>query len=224
MESPELRLLSRPAGSSKALVFIDGYLSEEKVRNTTLLDALDKVGWKHSVYHLWWDSGLFESSMMGLGLGHWHKTKYRAERVGRDYFPHLIGNEIPEENVSLMAHSLGARVAYYCMEVWTERQHFLQNVILLAGAVRRDSSKDWGYAASQIRGNLINIYSSDDKVLKYIFKIAEAGQNACGRKPIKEYHPRITNEDVTYLIGKSHSASKSLNYLPELIRKGLWQI
>ncbi|MFN6539045.1 MAG: DUF726 domain-containing protein [Nostoc sp. EkiNYC01] len=224
MESPELRLLSRPAGSSKALVFIDGYLSEEKVRNTTLLNALDKVGWKHSIYHLWWDSGSDDISRQIVAPIHWHKIKYRAERVGRDYFPHLIGNEIPEENVSLMAHSLGARVAYYCMEAWTEKQHFLENVILLAGAVRRDSSKDWGYAASQIRGNLINIYSSDDKVLKYIFKIAEAGQNACGRKPIKEYHPRITNEDVTYLIGKSHSASKSLNYLPELVRKGLWQI
>ncbi|MGF1934646.1 MAG: DUF726 domain-containing protein [Nostoc sp. ChiQUE02] len=224
MESPELRLLSRPADSSKALVFIDGYLSEEKVRNNNLLYALSNTGWRHSVYHLSWDSGLFESSIMGLGLGHWHKTKYRAERVGRDYFPHLICNQIPEKNVSLMAHSLGARVAYYCMEVWTEKQHLLENVILLASAVRRDSSKNWGYVASHIRGNLINVYSSDEKILKYIFKTAEAGQNACGRKPIKEYHPRIANEDATYLIGKSHSASKSFDYLPELVRKGLWQI
>ncbi|MDZ7996179.1 MAG: DUF726 domain-containing protein [Nostoc sp. EfeVER01] len=224
MKSPELRLLSRPADSSKALVFIDGYLSEEKVRNNNLLYVLNNAGWRHSVYHLWWDSGLFESSLMGFGLGHWHKTKYRAERFGRDYFPHLIRNQIPEKNVSFMAHSLGARVAYYCMEGWTEKQHLLENVILLAGAVRRDSSKDWGYVTSQITGNLINVYSSDDKTLKYIFKIAEGGQNACGRKPIKEYHPRIANEDATYLIGKSHSPSKCFDYLPELVRKGLWQI
>jgi hypothetical protein len=223
MESPELRLLSRPGDSSKALVFIDGYLSEDKVRNN-LLYALSNAGWQDALYHLWWDSGLFESSLMGLGIGHWHKTKSRATRVGRDYLPHLITNQIPENNVSLIAHSLGARVAYYCMDVWSDKQHCLQNVILLSGAVRRDSSKDWGYVASQIRGNLINVYSSDDKVLKYAFKMAEAGNNACGRKPIKEYHPKIFNEDATYIIGSSHNLSKSFNYLPELVRRGLWQI
>ncbi|WP_279239837.1 hypothetical protein [Scytonema sp. UIC 10036] len=30
-----------------------------------------------------------------------------------------------------------ARVAYYCMEAWSESQHSLEDVILLAGAVRR---------------------------------------------------------------------------------------
>ncbi|MEA5569210.1 hypothetical protein [Anabaena sp. UHCC 0399] len=98
MQSPELRLLSRPAGSSKALVFIDGYLSEEKVRSTTLLDALDKVGWKHSVYHLWWDSGSDDISRLIVAPIHWHKTKFRAERVGQDYLPSLINYQIPEQS------------------------------------------------------------------------------------------------------------------------------
>ncbi|MCG6137726.1 MAG: TMCO4 family protein [Nostoc sp. LLA-1] len=224
MKSPELRLLSRPAGSSKALIFIDGYLNEEKVRNSHLLYTLSNAGWRHSVYHLWWDSGLIESCMMGLAIGHWHKTKYRAKQVGRDYFLDLISNQISEKNVSLVAHSLGVRVAYYCMESWTEKQYSLQDVILLAGAVRRDSSKDWGYVASQIKGKLINVYSSKDIILRHIFKMAELGNNACGRKPIKEYHSKIINEDATYVMGTSHSASQSLNYLTELVKKGLWQI
>jgi hypothetical protein len=42
MDSPELRLLSRPAGSSKALVFIDGFLSEDKEHSNSLLSA-----WKY---------------------------------------------------------------------------------------------------------------------------------------------------------------------------------
>ncbi|MHC5745135.1 MAG: DUF726 domain-containing protein [Nostoc sp.] len=222
MESAELRLLSRPAGSSKALIFIDGYLSEEKVRNSTLLDALDKVGWKHSVYHLWWDSGSDDISRHIVAPIHWHKTKFRAERVGQDYLPSLINYQIPEHSICLLTHSLGARVAYYCMETWVENQHFLQDVILLTGAIRRDSSKDWGYVASKVRGYLINVYNNDDPTLKKYFKLAEAGNNACGRKPIKEYHPKIINEDGTYLIGKTHKVSTALNYLPELVRKGLW--
>ncbi|MHC5766684.1 MAG: DUF726 domain-containing protein [Nostoc sp.] len=108
------------------------------------------------------------------------------------------------------------------METWVENQHFLQDVILLTGAIRRDSSKDWGYVASKVRGYLINVYNNDDPTLKKYFKLAEAGNNACGRKPIKEYHPKIINEDGTYLIGKTHKVSTALNYLPELVRKGLW--
>lgn len=68
------------------------------------------------------------------------------------------------------------------------------------------------------------MHNYDDSTLKYVFKLGEAGQNACGRKPIKEWHPKIINEDATSFIGKSHSLSKYLDYLPELVRKGLWQI
>ena len=57
-----------------------------------------------------------------------------------------------------------------------------------------------------------------------MFEAVEAGQGACGRKPIKEWHPKIINEDATCFIGKNHSVSKYLDYLPELVRKGLWQI
>jgi hypothetical protein len=224
MENPQLRLLSRPAGSLKALVFIDGYLSENKERGNILLSALARVSWCHSVYQLWWDSGLKESCWMGLGIGHWHKTKSRAERVGRDYLPSYINNQIPEQKVCLVTHSLGARVAYYYMEAWSESQHSLEDIILLGGAVRRDSSKDWGYVASKLRGTLINVYNDEDPTLKRDFKLAEAGNNACGRKPIKEYHLKIRNENGTSFIGKTHSLSGYLNYLPELINKGLWRI
>jgi hypothetical protein len=223
MDSPELRLLSRPSNSSKALVFIDGYLSENKERANSLLAALYRVGWHHSTYQLWWDSGLKESCLMGLGIGHWHKTKSRAERVGRNYLPSFIDSQISEQNVYLLTHSLGARVAYYCTGAWSESQHSLEDVILLAGAVRRDSSKDWGYVASKLRGTLINVYNNDDPDLKKKFKLAEAGNHACGQKPIKEFHSKIRNEDATDFIGKSHSLSSYLNYLPELVRKGLWR-
>lgn len=161
---------------------------------------------------------------MGLGIPHWHKTKACAERVGRDYLPDIINNQIPQKNVCLIAHSLGARVVYYCMDAWPENQHFLQDVILLAGAVRRDSSKDWGYVASKVKGHLINVYNDDDPELKKKFKIAEAGNNACGRKPIKEYHPRIINADATSYVGKSHSLTQYLKYLPELVKNRLWTI
>jgi hypothetical protein len=109
------------------------------------------------------------------------------------------------------------------MENWASSSHSLEDVILLTGAVRRDSSKDWGYVVNRIKGKLINVYNEDDPDLKKKFKPLEFG-NACGRKPIKEYHSRIINEDATFFIGKSHNLSKPLDYLPELVKKGLWRI
>ncbi|WP_026735825.1 DUF726 domain-containing protein [Fischerella sp. PCC 9605] len=223
MDKPELRLISQPAGSIKALVFIDGYLSQDKVRDDSLLTAFSYAGWKDSVYQLWWDASCKLSCALQLGIFHWHHCKSRAKEVGREYLPSLISNKIPEINVCIVAHSLGARVAYYSLEAWSETQHSLQDVILLGGAVRRDSSKNWGYVASRVRGHLINVYNYDDLTLKMAFKSAEAGQNACERKPIKEHHSKIINEDATSFVGKSHSVSKYLNYLPELVRKGFWQ-
>ncbi|MFN6566875.1 DUF726 domain-containing protein [Dendronalium sp. ChiSLP03b] len=110
------------------------------------------------------------------------------------------------------------------MDNCSVNQYLLENVILLGGAIRRDSSKDWGYVASKIKGTLINVYNDDDLILKTAFKLAELGNNACGRKPIKEYHSRIINEDATFYLGKTHSLTKYLNYLPELVNKGLWEI
>lgn len=218
MDSPEIRLFSRPTGSSKALVFIDGFLSANKDRCDVLLSALNNAGWRHSVYQLWWDGSSGESA---FGLNY-HKCKDRAKFVGRNKFQSLIETQISEQNICLLAHSLGARVAYEGMKSWTGKYYLLEDVILLSGAVRRDSSKDWSYVAAQIKGNLINVYSEDDSTLKNKFKPAEFG-HACGHKPIKEYHPKIKNEDATSFIGK-HNLANSLSYLPELVKKGLWRI
>ncbi|MFL9458136.1 DUF726 domain-containing protein [Tolypothrix campylonemoides VB511288_2] len=218
MDSPEIRLFSRPAGSSKALVFVDGFLSADKERCDILLSALNNAGWHHSVYQLWWDASSIDSAM---GLNY-HKCKSRAKFVGTNNFQSLIESQILEPNICLIAHSLGARVAYEGMESWAQNHYLLEDVILLSGAVRRDSSKNWGYVAGKIKGTLINVYNEDDPTLKKRFKLAEAG-NACGSKPIKEYHPQIKNEDATFFLGKSHSLSKALSYLPELVKKGLWR-
>ena len=119
MECPELRLLSRPTGSFKALVFIDGYLSEDKVRDNTLLSVLNYLGWQYSVYQLYWDASNKLSCASQLVILNWQKCKSRANSVGKDYLPSLIESQIPEQNISLVSHSLGARVAYYCMENWS---------------------------------------------------------------------------------------------------------
>jgi esterase/lipase superfamily enzyme len=217
MHSSDLRLFSSPAESSKALVFIDGWLSANKERCDDLLSALSDVGWQHSVYQFWWDASSFESAM----ATNYHKCKSRAKYAGRNDLQRLIESQIREKNICIIAHSLGARVAYEGMINWTANHHVLEDVILLSGAVRRDSSKDWGCAVNRIKGNLINIYNEDDPRLKKWFRLAEAG-NACGRKPIKEYHPRIKNEDATYFLGKTHNLSRPLSYLKELVNKGIW--
>ena len=124
----------------------------------------------------------------------------------------------------MLGHSLGARVAYYMMRtlasnLTTFSNFRFENVYLLGGAVRRDSSKDWEQVTLAVRGNIVNVHNKDDTILSTFFRLAELRQNPCGRKPIKKEHPKIINVDARRIISnESHSAYRK--FLSETI--ALW--
>lgn len=130
---------------------------------------------------------------------HWSKLKRRAKRSGRDHVPKLLADAFaPEVQVSLVAFSLGARVAYYTMDTIARTRHRqLHSVILVGGAVRRDGSKDWGLVAHGSATGILNVYNRNDQILRGFFRIAELKNNACGARPIKEESPAIRNLDAT---------------------------
>lgn len=128
---------------------------------------------------------------------HWSKVKSRAKAVGLDYSQDLFA-EIAEPRVSIVAHSLGARVAYYSLLAEARSPTgWIKHVILTGGAIRRDSSKDWARAAGAAGGKVVNIRNDRDKVLKWLFQVAEAGQKPIGRARIKVSHSKIVECDVT---------------------------
>lgn len=218
VDDPQIRLVSRPLYSTKAIIFIHGGWSQkwgckdEDYRK--LISGLDRAGWKDAIYHLWWDSS--ESFQ-------YHRLdtiKSRAKEVGKYYFSSLVASRIPEKEISVLAFSFGARVTYYALEAWSRHNHTLQDAILMAGAVKRDSSKHWSHVSSKLNGQLINIYSGHDSWLEWL-EIWQGGTSPCGLKPIKERHPKIVNISANNQIGRDHSLSRYLEYLPSFINLGV---
>jgi hypothetical protein len=209
MDEPYLALIDPCQSSSEALLVIRGYFTEYDFTNNLeklWINRIRQAGWKGSIYYLWWESS--SGSLVNRLRLHlrWEQVKGRAEKVGRDYLSNLVST-IPEKSISLISHSLGARVIYYGIESWSNSSKILKSAILLGGAVRRN--KDWGIRASMLDGKLINVYNSDDAILNTLFKIGELYlKSPCGLKPIKDVHPKIINVDATFLIETSSHGEK----------------
>ena len=229
MDRPILTKISDTLGIDEAIIVIKGYLSDETYSEEVSDDYVGRLrdaGWRGSIYHLWWDAsnegGLAQTVAGGPLLGvigygmhpilitgligarwHWAKVKDRAKTTGRDYALDIIKSEVTESKISLLGHSLGARVAYYLMRTAVGESFTFENVYLLGGAVRRDSSKEWGYVVGAVSGVLVNVHNKKDKILSSFYRAAELRQNPCGRKPIKREHSKIQNVDARYIINSS---------------------
>ena len=136
----------------------------------------------------------------GAGLGvHFGKSHRRAKKTGRKYAADAIAEGVTEASISLVGFSLGARLIYSLLAKGHGGDLPVADVVLLGGAIRRDSSHDWEGAADAIAGSLVNLHSERDPILKLLLKNRRFGQAACGLKPIKnkKEHPRIFNVDVS---------------------------
>ncbi len=221
-EEPRLHLIEPMIDRDEALIFINGYLSENKIRpedNSLLWKAIRDAGWRGSLYHLWWDASnrtSFAMSASQLGAGvvlHWEAHKEKAKVVGLQYSYKMLST-LPEKKITIIGFSLGARIAYYTMQAWPNHDRRLKDIILLGGAVRRGKSKNWGEHVEKLSGKLVNVYNEKDSVLSYLFKTTALNRSPCGIKPLKELHSKIDNLNATELIGSSKHSCKS--YLPHL--------
>ncbi len=208
------------------------------------------AGWKGSIYHVWWNastglavaletffpiimsSGPIPSrdlislilpgnpgSIMAL-LFHWKKIRNRAEEIGKNGMNSIL-RKVSKSRITLLGHSLGSLVIYHTLKNLAPEMN-VENAILIGGAVRQDSNMGWDDVSSNLSGRLINVFSNNDAVLKYLYRIGELKiNNPCGLKPIEEKHPCIKNIDVSNLInGIDHG--KYIDYLPEIIGQ-LWE-
>lgn len=109
-----------------------------------------------------------------------------------------------------MGHSLGCRVIYYALEALsTKNQKYINDVILLGGAVGRKDKEGWSKAISAINGKLYNCHSKQDMVLSKIYQTANAGLSSpIGIKPIELNHPQLSNVNCDDFV-ESHMTWKT---------------
>lgn len=113
------------------------------------------------VYLFFWKSGNWKAP----GLSYF-EAKAKAEEMGRALYRSLshIGQSASWP-ITLIGHSLGARVLYWFLDAVTRERFRIQNVILLGGAVDSDAG-EWEERAHVVHGEIVNVFSNHDSSLR----------------------------------------------------------
>jgi len=123
----------------------------------------------------------------------WHAAMVRAAQTGVKVAEAI--SRTKGQKFNLVGHSLGCRVIYYALEaLGTKADTYINDVILLGGAVGRDDVDGWSRAASAVDGKIYNCHSNQDMVLSKVYKIANAGlSDPIGINPIEIDNPKVEN-------------------------------
>ena len=113
-------------------------------------------------------------------------AKLRAMKAGEVLADALIEKVQGERPISLIGQSLGARVVYSCLLALARRQAFglVDNVVLMGAPVPSDEEA-WRAMRSVVSGRLINVYSSQDYILAFLYRTSSAQYGVAGIQDIE---------------------------------------
>jgi len=148
------------------------------------------------------------SALMALELVNnpWHSAMLNAQKSG-----FLLAEAISRTDgrtFTLIGHSLGARVVFFALQALAAKdpvKPFVNNAILMGGAVGRTDTEAWGSATSAVSGDIYNCYSNRDLVLRFLYQAANLGRSKpAGIGPVKGCPESLKNMDFSDLI-ESHN-------------------
>ncbi|MEC4723312.1 DUF726 domain-containing protein [Noviherbaspirillum sp. CPCC 100848] len=133
----------------------------------------------------------------------WHTAMVKAQMTGvmlADAIARTKGSRF-----TLVGHSLGVRVIHYALLLLaTKNVRRVDNAYLLGGAVgggKKDAT-DWANAERAVKGRIFNCYSEKDDVLRYLYRVANAGLSSpVGYEGIHYKSEQIFDFDCTALVG-----------------------
>lgn len=130
-----------------------------------------------------------------LAKNPWHTARVRADRTGVALAGLLARTDA--RRYVLVGHSLGARVAATAAETLATAKGNpkIDTVHLLGAAI--GSKGDWRLLSNAVTGAVHNYHSSNDSVLKFAYKTAQAGQTAVGYAGFRTDFARIHDHDVS---------------------------
>lgn len=134
-------------------------------------------------------------SVPGMLANPWSVAKSRSEKTGV-----IVADLIQrtgEKQYVLVGHSLGARVmvnAALALGIKGDRAR-IHSMHLLGGALGNDH--EWRLVAEAVSTRVWNYYSSNDLVLKYVYRVAGLGKKAVGLVGIETKDPKFRNRNVS---------------------------
>lgn len=116
----------------------------------------------------------------------WSVASYRAQKAGEVLADALINKAQGERPVTLVGYSLGAKVIYTCLHRLAERKAFgLIESAVLIGAPTPSDSADWRMLRSVVSGRLVNVYSTEDYILGYLYRSSSIQYGVAGLQSIQ---------------------------------------
>lgn len=124
-------------------------------------------------------------------------AKARSDKAGELLADALINKAQGERPVTLVGYSLGGRVIYTCLRKLAERKAFgiVENVVLL-GAPAPSTAADWRMIRAVVSGRVVNVYSTQDYILGFLYRSSSIQLGVAGLQPI-EGVSGVQNVDVT---------------------------
>lgn len=139
----------------------------------------------------------------------WSVASYRAQKAGEVLADAIINKAQGERPVTLVGYSLGAKVIFTCLQRLAERKAFgLIESAVLIGTPAPSTSADWRLVRSVVVGRVVNVYSTEDYILGFLYRSAGLQYGVAGLQPIENVKG-IENVDVSDMVS-GHTAYRLL--------------
>lgn len=124
----------------------------------------------------------------------------RADKAGKVLAHALIDGVQGKRPVTLMGYSVGARVIYACLlELAAQHAFGLVESVVLMGAPAPSDSNRWRQIRSVVAARVVNVYSTEDYVLGYLYRSTKLEFGVAGLDTVKGVHG-IENVDMSQLV------------------------
>jgi hypothetical protein len=124
----------------------------------------------------------------------------RADKAGKVLAHALIDGVQGKRPVTLMGYSVGARVIYACLVELAEQHAFgLVESVVLMGAPAPSDDYQWRQVRSVVAARLVNVYSTEDYVLGYLYRSTKLEFGVAGLDAVKGVHG-IENVDMSKFV------------------------
>ena len=132
----------------------------------------------------------------------WHTAKVRADSTGVALAGLLARTDA--DDYILVGHSLGARAMVTAAQTLTTNTEGpkIATVHLLGAAI--GAKGDWRGLNDAVTDVVYNYYSANDKVLKNLYTVVQAGSKPAGLRGFGSKFPKIKDRNVSRLVN-SHS-------------------
>ncbi|KAL8946957.1 MAG: hypothetical protein Q9222_006714 [Ikaeria aurantiellina] len=178
-----------------------GYAQSQVIQKTMFAELMSSVTWPMGLAKV----ARVVDNPFTLG-------KTRADKAGEVLAEALMHRAQGQRSVTLVGYSLGARVIYSCLMSLAKQKAFdLVESAILIGAPTPSDTASWRMLKSACSGRLLNVYSTNDRVLAFLYRTSSVQYGIAGLAPI-EGLPGVENVDVSetvnghlryrFLIGK----------------------